>query len=323
MTQTIGESGLIDVWAATGLREDAPSEKKNAGWNAGEQPPARYVNATLNEIGAKLNLLLRNSGAPWHDEISYIAGNLVSFNGETYRAIAPNTNTSPPDPSTWIRFQPDLRDTQVADLSGATVTRANGANGDLIVNQTGTGRIDLNGGSGLFRDGNAILDTRNLNDFRPAGTFVFSGKNAPPVGALVCNGAAISRTVYSELFAEIGTDWGEGDGSTTFNLPTGYGAALRGFDPTGVIDPGRVFGTLQLDAIQDHRHYFKDVDVDSFNGNGDDPDWAAQRRANGDSTELNGRDPDFISGSVSAQLLARVAAETRMRNITGLICMWY
>lgn len=41
-----------------------------------------------------------------------------------------------------------------------------------------------------------------------------------PSGWLACNGQAVSRTTYSQLFALIGTTYGTGDGSTTFNLPT-------------------------------------------------------------------------------------------------------
>ena len=41
-----------------------------------------------------------------------------------------------------------------------------------------------------------------------------------PVGWLECNGQAVSRTTYAELFELIGTTYGVGDGSTTFNLPT-------------------------------------------------------------------------------------------------------
>lgn len=47
----------------------------------------------------------------------------------------------------------------------------------------------------------------------------FAGSGSPPVGWLVCNGAAVSRATYADLFAAIGTLWGVGDGSTTFNLP--------------------------------------------------------------------------------------------------------
>lgn len=46
----------------------------------------------------------------------------------------------------------------------------------------------------------------------------FSGTQVPD-GFLICDGSAISRTLYSDLFAAIGTTYGSGDGSTTFNLP--------------------------------------------------------------------------------------------------------
>jgi hypothetical protein len=43
---------------------------------------------------------------------------------------------------------------------------------------------------------------------------------------LLCDGSAISRTAFPTLFAEIGTEWGVGDGSTTFNIPNLVGAAI-------------------------------------------------------------------------------------------------
>ena len=46
----------------------------------------------------------------------------------------------------------------------------------------------------------------------------FAG-TTPPEGTLLCDGSAVSRDTYSELFAAIGTTWGSGDGTTTFNLP--------------------------------------------------------------------------------------------------------
>lgn len=52
--------------------------------------------------------------------------------------------------------------------------------------------------------------------------------SAAPSGWLFCNGSAISRTTYADLFAVIGTTYGAGDGSTTFNLPD-----LRGRAPIG------------------------------------------------------------------------------------------
>ena len=67
-----------------------------------------------------------------------------------------------------------------------------------------------------------------------------------PDGYLLCNGAAISRTDYAELFAAIGTIYGEGDEATTFNLPDFRGKFLRGYlDGTSA-----ALGTAQEDAIR-------------------------------------------------------------------------
>ena len=53
----------------------------------------------------------------------------------------------------------------------------------------------------------------------PAGIITAYAGATPPGGWLICDGAAISRTTYSELFNRIGTIYGAGDGNSTFNLP--------------------------------------------------------------------------------------------------------
>ena len=63
------------------------------------------------------------------------------------------------------------------------------------------------------------LSTGALSKLVPTAViFPFAGTNIPN-GFLLCNGAAVSRTVYVDLFEVIGTVYGAGDGSTTFNLP--------------------------------------------------------------------------------------------------------
>lgn len=66
-----------------------------------------------------------------------------------------------------------------------------------------------------------------------------------PKGYLKANGAAVSRTAYADLFAKVGTFWGVGDGSTTFNLPDLRGEFIRGFDDGRGLDAGRSFGDVQ------------------------------------------------------------------------------
>lgn len=53
----------------------------------------------------------------------------------------------------------------------------------------------------------------------PVGTIVMHAATVAPSGWLICNGSAVSRTTYSALFASIGTKYGAGDGTTTFNVP--------------------------------------------------------------------------------------------------------
>ena len=79
--------------------------------------------------------------------------------------------------------------------------------------------------------------------------YTFAGATVP-TGWLKCNGALLSRTVYTALFAVIGTTYGAGDGSTTFALPDLRGEFVRGADDGRGVDAGRVFGSAQSDAVQ-------------------------------------------------------------------------
>lgn len=60
------------------------------------------------------------------------------------------------------------------------------------------------------------------------GNIIPSGAGTAPTGYLACDGSAVSRSTYAALFAVIGTTFGSGDGSTTFNLPNSSGLFLRG-----------------------------------------------------------------------------------------------
>lgn len=61
--------------------------------------------------------------------------------------------------------------------------------------------------------------TVKVSDTLPIGTVMPFAGNTVPSDWMVCDGSAISRTVYSTLFGVIGTSFGEGDGETTFNIP--------------------------------------------------------------------------------------------------------
>lgn len=72
-------------------------------------------------------------------------------------------------------------------------------------------------------------------DLIPVGTiYAFAGNNIPN-GYLPCNGSAISRTTYASLFTVIGTTYGSGDGSTTFNLPNLTDKFIQGSNTVGTV----------------------------------------------------------------------------------------
>lgn len=81
------------------------------------------------------------------------------------------------------------------------------------------------------------LATEVSTRLMPAGVMLEFGGAVAPAGYLLCDGTIVSRTIYAELFAAIGTAWGNGDGSTTFHLPDRRGYFARGVDGAAGVDP--------------------------------------------------------------------------------------
>jgi len=111
----------------------------------------------------------------------------------------------------------------------------------------------------------AGLDGKIASGYLPVIKSVLSGSvfawpsSDVPDGYLECDGSAISRMAYADLYGVIGTTFGEGDGSVTFNIPDLRGEFVRGWDHGRGIDVGRALGSHQDD--QSNR-------VDSFAGYG-------------------------------------------------------
>jgi hypothetical protein len=104
------------------------------------------------------------------------------------------------------------------------------------------GTVESTTGGFKFPDGTVQATTAYSP---PIGTVVAFAGPAAPTGYLLCDGAAVSRSTYKDLFAVLGTTWGIGNGSTTFNLPDLRGRFLRGVDGGAGRDPGRGLGSAQ------------------------------------------------------------------------------
>lgn len=134
-----------------------------------------------------------------------------------------------------------------------------------IENLSGTGD-----GIGISSNGKIYRTT-----FVPVGSLQLYGGSSTPTGWLSCDGSEVSRTDYADLFTAIGTTYGVGDGSTTFELPdlrgsvpvgygTGSGLSNRSMGDVG----GEESHVLTTDEIPSHSHTMQ---VNSSDGTSDVP----------------------------------------------------
>lgn len=159
-------------------------------------------------------------------------------------------------------------------------------------------------------NGTTGIDTPGLNSANIVGQVCFFAMQTAPAGFLACEGQAVSRTTYAALFAALGTIYGVGDGSTTFNLPDLRGEFIRGWDNGRGVDSGRAFGSAQTDAFQGHGHNLATQPNGPGGGTGT---YAAG--ATNNTTSIGAPVTNGANGT------PRTAAETRPRNVALLPCI--
>ena len=183
---------------------------------------------------------------------------------------------------------------------------------------------DGNANDVLQSDGSGNLSFAALPQAVPTGSVHMMATTTVPSGYLKCNGAAVSRTTYADLFAIIGTTHGAGNGSSTFNVPDLRGEFVRGWDDSRGVDSGRNFGSAQSDQNQQHNHSASATSTVNDPGhihqvqysNSDSGDGVIEESGTG----LSGQEPTLsattgITVSTSVSIGNSGGSEARPRNI--------
>jgi microcystin-dependent protein len=135
---------------------------------------------------------------------------------------------------------------------------ASGTRGSITLNAPTvaiTGALTISTALAVAQGGTGV--TTSASWLNPTGTVIMTAASSAPTGWLFTDGSAVSRTTYADLFSSIGTTYGTGDGSTTFNLPNTAGIFVRGAGTqtiSSIVHTAAALGSKQNDQAQGHRH---------------------------------------------------------------------
>lgn len=234
----------------------------NSGAGGGTVAVGANSNVSISCDGTSTGMVLTNYTAPSaagsNTQVQYNSGGILAgsagltFDGTTLTATGLNANGNvtlgASSGSTFI-WNPNTVTLGAGAINiGSSTLYLNSGTQQVGIGTTtvGSNKLTVAGtvastaGGFVFPD--ATVQTTAAGSGIPSGTLVaFAGSSAPS-GWFLCYGQAISRTTYSDLFSAIGTIWGNGDGSTTFNVPDLRGCLVAGADNMGGSPAGRLGG---------------------------------------------------------------------------------
>ena len=257
-------------------------------------------------------------GQLWLDT-SQTPDELKVYDGSNFVRVDPLGITQAAGDARYL--QPATAASTYLPLAGGTLT------GTLTLDAAPT--ADLEAATKKYVD-DEVAGIPAATDLTPAGTIIWTARQTAPTGYLKADGSAISRTTYSALYAALGgisSPYGDGDGSTTFNLPDLRGEFIRGADDGRGVDSGRTIGSTQGQAtaapsnafatssVADHQH-----GLNYFEGPA-----SIQNQSATNSTQTQGHNPvsEVLTDAAGGHnhSITGGDAETRPRNIALLACI--
>jgi len=236
-TYTTGKLGLIEP--ARGGYVDTWDEPLFANWQTLEACISGTTTLTLSNT----NIVLTVPTYPTSTNPPSVSTSCQNL--RLYLTGALLTNLTVFIPATvggfWI-----LDDATTGNYTVTVKTTAVGSTG--VTSIQGKRIIIYSDGTDVKTADNGIVDPLFLV---PTGSIISYAGTVPPTAWLFCDGSAVSRTTYADLFGKIGTTWGNGDGLTTFNIPDLQNMFLRGSGSQSV-------AFYEADTFASHSHGVND-----------------------------------------------------------------
>ncbi len=177
-----------------------------------------------------------------------------------------------------------------------------------------------------------LIQTNSAPTLNEAGKVAHFAMTTPPTGWLKADGSAVSRATYADLYTAIGDTWGNGNGTTTFNLPDLRGEFIRSFDDGRGVDAGRSFdanyqkGTLNggdYDGVSGSHRTANISTTNGFSGRQEIGLDDIPNHTDYDGTVLVWSSPDYSSFHISSEAQRPSFGVSRPRNIALLACIKY
>ena len=200
---------------------------------------------------------------------------------------------------------------------GTTIT---GTNSAITLDVDANDNIDVNGE--LYIEGTTVDLNVERGDYFQAGQYGFFAMKNPKGRWLFCDGREISRADYPELFEAIGTTYGEGNGTTTFNIPDRRGYFGRCLDAGAEVDyqSDREIGSKQGDAIRNITGTLPPYDAGAMPEGGE---MGAFKQYSGGGPVVIGAQEGRYYYTFNASRVVPTAPENVVKNIAEYVCIRY